>query len=107
MIAIPEPRRPPHSLVQFLARELAGKEGRGLAISRISVGCAITVTIAMVFQIPEPTYMAYIVFLISKDERSATFTSAVGAMIAITAAIILCLALFMVDVAEPALRLPV
>jgi multidrug resistance protein MdtO len=107
MIAIPEPRRPPHSLVQFLARELAGKEGRGIAITRISVGCAITVTIAMVFQIPEPTYMAYIVFLISKDERSATFTSAVGAMIAITAAIILCLALFMVDVAEPALRLPV
>ena len=60
----------------------------------------------MIFQIPEPTYMAYIVFLISKDEKNATVTSALGALIAATLAILLTLGLELIDTAEPALRLP-
>jgi multidrug resistance protein MdtO len=60
----------------------------------------------MVFQIPEPTYMAYIVFLIAKDESSATVTAGVGAMLAVTLSIVLNLGLLLIDTAEPALRLP-
>ncbi len=70
MTASAEPGREPLSFTRFLARELAPREGRGAAVARISIGCAITVVIAMLFRIPEPAYMAYVVLLVSKDEQS-------------------------------------
>jgi multidrug resistance protein MdtO len=60
----------------------------------------------MVFRIPEPTYMTYIVFLISRDEKAATITSGIGGLIAGTIGIFATLALSLVDLSEPALRLP-
>jgi multidrug resistance protein MdtO len=93
-------------LIELLAHELAPSEGRAQAVLRIATACSITVAIAMVFQIPEPTYMAYIVFLVSKDEISATVTTGVGALLAATLATVLNLGLLLIDTAEPALRLP-
>jgi len=72
----------------------------------MATACSITVAIAMVFQIPEPTYMTYIVFLISKDEKASTFVTAIGGLTAATVAIIATLALSLIDLSEPALRLP-
>jgi multidrug resistance protein MdtO len=106
MTALAESERSRHPLLELLAVELAPREGRRAAAARIATGCAITVAIAMVFQIPQPTYMAYIVFLLSKDEKNATVTSALGAFIAATLAILLTLGLELIDTAEPALRLP-
>ena len=106
MAAIAEAGRPRSALLEFLAIELAPREGRALAVAHIATACALTVAIAMVFRIPEPTYMAYIVFLISKDERKGTVTTALGGQIAVTLAIVLTLGLMMVDLSEPALRLP-
>ena len=106
MTALAESERPRHPLIELLAVELASREGRWAAVARIATGCAITVAIAMTFQIPEPTYMAYIVFLLSKDEKNATVTSALGAFIAATLAVLLTLGLELIDTAEPALRLP-
>jgi multidrug resistance protein MdtO len=106
MTALAEPQRYGRPLLELLAIELAPREGRWAAVARIATGCAITVAIAMVFQIPEPTYMAYIVFLLSKDEKNATVTSALGALIAVTIATLLTLGLELIDTAEPALRLP-
>ena len=54
----------------------------------------------------QPTYMAYIVFLISKDEKNATVTSGLGGLAAVTFAILLVLGLELFDTAEPALRFP-
>jgi multidrug resistance protein MdtO len=105
MAAIAE-ARPRNAFLEFLATELAPREGRTLAVAHIATATAITVAIAMVFQIPEPTYMAYIVFLISKDERTATVTTAVGGQLAVTLAVVLTLGLMLVDLSEPALRLP-
>ncbi|HXP65554.1 MAG TPA: FUSC family protein [Steroidobacteraceae bacterium] len=105
MTEIAESRRS-RSLLESLADELAWREGRWAAVARIAGGSAITVVIAMVFQIPQPTYMAYIVFLISKDERNATVKSAIGGLAAVTIAVILVLGLELIDTAEPALRLP-
>ena len=93
-------------LFEVLALELASREGRWAAVARIATGSTITVVIAMIFQIPEPTYMAYIGFLISKDEKNATVTAALGALAAVTLAILLVLGLELIDTAEPALRLP-
>jgi multidrug resistance protein MdtO len=106
MTALAESQRPRRPLLELLAIELASREGRWAAVSRIATGSAITVAIAMVFQIPQPTYMAYIVFLISKDEKNATVTSALGGLAAVTLAILLVLGLELIDTAEPALRLP-
>jgi multidrug resistance protein MdtO len=93
-------------LIELFAHELAPFEGRAQAVLRIATACSITVAIAMVFQIPEPTYMAYIVFLIAKDEISATVTAGVGAMLAVTLSIVLNLGILLTATAEPALRLP-
>jgi multidrug resistance protein MdtO len=105
MTALAEPRRS-RPLLQVLAAELAWREGRWAAVTRIATGSVITVVIAMVFQIPQPTYMAYICFLISKDEKSATMTAALGGFAAATLAVLLVLGLELIDTAEPALRLP-
>jgi multidrug resistance protein MdtO len=93
-------------LIELLAHELAPTEGRAQAVLRMAIACSITVAIAMVFQIPEPHYMAYIVFLISKDEGSATLTAGIGAALAATLAIVFNLGLLLIDTGEPALRLP-
>ena len=106
MTALAESQRSRRPLLEMLAVELAWREGRWAAVARIASGSAITVVIAMVFQIPQPTYMAYIVFLISKDEKNATVTSALGGLAAVTLAILLVLGLELIDTAEPALRLP-
>src|ERR1700724_2923271 len=92
MTALAESQRS-RPLLELLAVELAPREGRWAAVARIATGSAITVVIAMVFQIPQPTYMAYIVFLLSKDEKNATVTSALGAFVAVTLAILLTLGL--------------
>src|ERR1700761_6726330 len=106
MAALPDsqPRRGP--FLEFLAIELAPREGRTLAVVHMATAAAITVAIAMVFQIPEPTYMAYIVFLISKDDKAATVTTGLGGQIAVTLAFVLMLGLMMIDLSEPSLRLP-
>jgi multidrug resistance protein MdtO len=105
MTALAESRRS-RPLLEVLAAELASRDGRWAAVARIATGSAITVVIAMVFQIPEPTYMAYIVFLISKDEMNATVTAALGACLAVSLAILVTLGLEIIDTSEPALRLP-
>jgi multidrug resistance protein MdtO len=106
MWALASARRMRSPLIELFARELAPSDGRAQAVLRIATACSITVAIAMVFQIPEPTYMAYIVFLISKDESSATVTAGVGAMLAVTLAVGLNLGLLLIGTAEPAIRLP-
>ena len=106
MPAVASVRAPRGGFIELLTRELAPTEGRVQAVLRIAIACSVTVAIAMVFRIPLPTYMAYIVFLCSKDENSATVTTGVGALLAATLAIVLSLGLSQVDTAEPALRLP-
>ncbi len=90
-----------------LRAELAPREGRWPTVTRMAVACAITVAIAMTFQIPQPTYMAYMVFLVSHDDLNATLTTGVGGLAAVTLAILITLLFSLVDLAEPALRLPV
>jgi multidrug resistance protein MdtO len=106
MTVLAESPRPGRPLLELLAVELAPREGRWAAVARIATGSVVAVVIAMVFQVPQPTYMAYIGFLLSKDEKNATVTSALGGLVAVTLAILLTLGLELIDTAEPALRLP-
>jgi multidrug resistance protein MdtO len=97
-------RRTP--LLAFLAQELAPTEGRAVAAARIAAGCTITVAIAMVFRIPLAAYMAYMVFLTSKEDSAATLKMAVGGSFAITLAVIFSLGLAQISFGDPAIRLP-
>src|SRR5580692_3355234 len=106
MAAIAEARKPRSAFLEFLAVELAPREGRALAVTHIAIASALTVVIAMIFRIPEPTYMAYIVFLVSQRERSATVMVGVVGQLAVTLAVVLSLGLMLVDLSEPAVRLP-
>ena len=90
----------------FLFQELAPREGRGLAAARIAVGCTITVAIAMEFRIPLAAYMAYIVFLASKDDIAGTARMAVAASLAVTLGVIFSLGLAQLSLGDPAIRLP-
>jgi multidrug resistance protein MdtO len=90
----------------FLARELAPREGRGLAVARIAAACTITVAIAMVFRIPLAAYMAYMVFLTSKDDIAGTARMAVAGSLAITLGVIFSLGLAQISLGDPAIRLP-
>jgi multidrug resistance protein MdtO len=97
-------RRTP--FLAFLAQELAPREGRGLAVARIAAACTITVAIAMVFRIPLAAYMAYMVFLTSKDDIAGTARMAVAGSLAITLAVIFSLGLAHFSMGDPAIRLP-
>jgi multidrug resistance protein MdtO len=101
-----ERRSPWRELIAWLREELAPKPGRGAATARIAANCTITVVIAMVFQIPLPAYMAYVVFLASRDEYVGTLVTTVGAAVAVTLAVGLLLLFYIVDAGEPALRIP-
>src|SRR5882724_11468442 len=90
----------------FLAQELAPREGRGLAVTRIAAACTITVAIAMVFRIPLAAYMVYMVFLTSKVDSAATLTMAVAGALAVTLAILFTLGIAQISLGDPAVRLP-
>ena len=98
------PRRSPFTA--FLAQELAPREGRGLAVVHIAAATTLTVAIAMVFRIPLAAYMAYLVFLVSKDDRKATLITALGGVLAVTLAVLLTIGLSQIDLGDPAIRLP-
>src|ERR1700729_2848885 len=93
-------------LLAFLAQELAPREGRGRAVARIAAGSTITVAIAMLFRIPLAAYMAYVVFLASKDDIEGTARMVVAACLAITLSVIFSLGLAQISLGDPAVRLP-
>jgi multidrug resistance protein MdtO len=96
--------RPP--FLAFLAQELAPREGRVLAVARIAAASTITVAIAMLFRIPLAAYMAYMVFLASKDDIAGTARMVVAACLAITLGVIFSLGLTQISLGDPAIRLP-
>ena len=97
-------RRSPE-LMAWLRDELRPTPGRGAAVARITFNCTVTVVVGMVFQIPLPAYMAYIVFLVSQKQRVASLLVAVAGAVAATLAVALSLLFYTLDASEPALRL--
>ena len=93
-------------MLALFAQELTPREGRWLAATRIACGCAITVAIAMIFRIPLAAYMAYLIFLTSKEDPASTVMTAVGGLAAVTVAVVFNLGLSLIDLGDPAIRLP-
>jgi uncharacterized membrane protein YccC len=94
-------------LTALLRRELALEPARVRFIARIAAGATIVTTIAMLFRIPLPAYMAYLVFLISREDAPSTLVTAVGGLFAATVAVAASILLYVFDAGEPAVRIPV
>ena len=93
-------------LSALLRRELRLNPLRMRSIARIATGTAIAVAVAMVFQIPLASYVAYLIFLLSQEDVASTLVSSIGGLVAATVAIALSLLFYVFDASEPALRVP-
>lgn len=93
-------------LTGLLQRELALTDTRLRTMARITVCTTIVVAVAMVFQIPLPAYIAYLVFLVSHEDAASTLVSSIGGLLAVTLAVAASLLFYVFDASEPALRIP-
>lgn len=96
----------PERIPALLRRELQLDTVRIRTIARIATGTAIAVTVVMVFQIPLPPYVVYLIFLLSQEDTASTLISAIGGLVAVTLAVALSLLFYVFDASEPALRIP-
>lgn len=70
-------------------------------------GCAtFLATMFLVFRVPLPAYGAYVVLMASQRDLVTSITLSIGALAAATAGLALSLLLYIVDMGEPALRVP-
>jgi multidrug resistance protein MdtO len=93
-------------LAAFLYRELRPTPGRFTDSLRIVAMVLIVVGIGEVFRLPDIALSAYIVLFLSHREAVSTVLSAVISGVAAVAAIIATIAVFMLSLSEPALRIP-
>jgi multidrug resistance protein MdtO len=94
------------NLVALLRRELRPTPGRLGDSVRIVVVVLAVVTIMETFRIPESAVSAYIVLFLSGREAASTVRMALAAGIAVVLAIFMTIAVFMLSLSEPALRIP-
>ena len=89
-----------------LLHELRPRPGRLADTMRLVVLVLLAVTVAEVFRIPDPGVCAYVVLFVSRGERASTVKTAVVAGLAVILAVFATIAVFMLSLSEPALRVP-
>jgi len=94
------------NLAALLRRELRPTPGRLGDSVRIVVVVLAAVAILETFRIPEIAVSAYIVLFLSGREAASTVRTALAAGIAVVLAIFTAIAVFMLSLSEPALRIP-
>ena len=92
--------------VGALLHELRPRPGRLADTMRLVVLVLLAVTLAEVFRIPDPGVCAYVILFVSRGERASTVKTAVVAGLAVILAVFATIAVFMVSLSEPALRVP-
>src|SRR5271169_3305123 len=93
-------------LVALLRRELRPTPGRLGDSVRVVVVVLAVVAISETFRIPEIGVSAYIVLFLSGREAASTMRTALAAGIAVVLAIFTTIAVFVLSLSEPALRIP-
>jgi len=96
----------PRDLVAWLVAELRPTPGRLGDSLRIVAMLLVVVTVGEVFRIPNIAVSAYIVLFLSGREAVSTVLTALIAGIAVVLAIFATIAVFMLSLSEPALRIP-
>src|SRR3984893_5351092 len=95
-----------HDLVALLRRELRPTPGRLGGCARVVVLLLGRVAIAETFRLSSLALSAYIVLFVSGREAVTTILTALLAGIAVVLAIFVTIAVFMLSLSEPALRIP-
>jgi multidrug resistance protein MdtO len=90
----------------LLRRELAVDASRWGRMLRMTACATIVVTLFLVFRVPLPAYGAYVVLMGSQRDMASSVTTSVGAFVAGAVAIGASLLLYIIDIDEPALRVP-
>src|SRR5262245_53093377 len=93
-------------LVALLRRELRPTPGRFGDSVRVVVVLLIVVAISETFRIPDIALSAYIVLFLSSRAAASTVRTALISCIAVVLAIFATIAVFMLSLSEPALRVP-
>ncbi|HEV2097911.1 MAG TPA: hypothetical protein VGR45_03175, partial [Stellaceae bacterium] len=93
-------------LVALLRRELRPTPGRFGDCVRVVVAVLIVVAISETFRIPDIALSAFIVLFLSGREAASTVRTALVSGIAVLLAIFATIAVFMLSLSEPALRIP-
>ena len=89
-----------------LFQELRPRPERLTDTLRLAALVLAAVTISEVFRLPEPAVSAYVVLFVSRSERSSTVKTALVAGLAVILAVFATIAVFMISLSEPALRVP-
>jgi len=93
--------------VSWLRRELAPFPGRGAMTLRMVVGVALVTIISMALQTPETALSAYMVFFVTKENRTVTTLTGMLVILGVTMAIAASLFLSRFTFDYPELRIPV
>lgn len=92
--------------VGIVRNELRTDRARWVRMASMT-GCAtFLATVFLVFRVPLPAYGAYVVLMASQRDLVTSITLSIGALAAATVGIAFSILLYMIDVDEPALRVP-
>ena len=99
-----QPARP--GWIGWLGRELAPSHDRKVRTAIMVCGAVLCVIISMALQIPEVAISAYMIFFISKENKTLTTITGVVGLICLTIGIVVTLLLYQLTYGHPELRIP-
>src|SRR5262249_60505282 len=87
----PPSRAVPFSLIEFLRRELAPTPGRFGATLRLTLACTAATVPIMIHHIPHGLVVMIVMYLIAKEDTTATLLGSVVGLVGVTAGFALAL----------------
>jgi uncharacterized membrane protein YccC len=96
----------PLGWIEWLKRELAPSHERKVRTAILVCGAVLCVIISMTLQVPELAVSAYMVFFISKENKTVTTIVGVLGLIGLTIGIAVSLLLYKLTYGHPELRIP-
>jgi multidrug resistance protein MdtO len=98
---------PAPSFLRFLRDELTGlSQARRSRMLRMTALVVVVTIVSMALRVPEVAISAYMIFFFSRSEALTTVRTGVGGIVGLTLTIAFTFLLFLLTLAEPALRVP-
>ncbi|GLK54332.1 multidrug resistance protein MdtO [Methylopila capsulata] len=88
----------------LLGDALRPDPGRFAQAMKLAAGCSCTVLLAMIYEVPEPSLAAYIVFFLNKPDRTTSVVLALGGVVVVSAVLGLMFPITNAVIDDPALR---
>ena len=104
--AFPEARAAQLGRLDWLRRELAPSHDRMVRTIILTCGAVLCVIISMALQVPELAVSAYMIFFVSKENKTVTTLVGILGLVGLTIGIALSLLLYKVTYGRPEFRIP-